>query len=109
MHTTSTVFPSKIDPRQFFSDVQLQHAVIHDEYNELIKSTNYQGASQYLYRVVEQGNVNMDYNGAYLWNRFDKIIRAIEDYATTMDSTNARPIYSPTKPTSPQATTVWIV
>ena len=94
MHNTSSVFPNKIDSRQFFSDIQLQHATIHDGYNELVKSKKYLGASEYLYRVVEQGNVNMDYNGAYLWNRFDNIIRAIEVYALTMESTNARPIYN---------------
>ncbi len=94
MHNTSSVFPGNTDSRQFFSDVQLQHATIHDGYNGLVKSGNYLGASQYLYRVVEQGNVNMDYNGAYLWNRFDNIIRAIEDYVISMDSTNARPIYN---------------
>lgn len=109
MHKTASKFPGSIDTRSFFSDVQLSHATIHDGYNNLIKSANYQGASQYLYTNVEQANVTMDYNGAYLWNRFDNVIKAIEDYMVAMDTTNARPVYSTTKPTSPQAQTVWIV
>ena len=108
MHNTASVFPGEVDSRAFFSDVQLKHATIHNGFNDLIKSAHYQEASQYLYQNVELANVNMDYNGAYLWNRFDNILRAIEDYAVAMDATDARPVYSPTEPTEKWINQVWI-
>ena len=108
MHNTSSVFPGEVDSRAFFSDVQLKHATIHDGYNALIKSADYQGASRYLYQNVEQANVNMDYNGAYLWNRFDNILKAVEDYAVAMDATGARPVYSSEEPTETWENQVWI-
>lgn len=108
LHNTSSVFPDSVDARAFFSDVQLRHASIHNGYNELIQSADYQGASQYLYTNVEQANVNMDYNGAYLWNRFENIVRAIEDYALAMDSTEARNVYSQEEPTETWDNQVWI-
>ena len=108
MHNTSTVFPDDTDSRQFFSDVSLQHADIRNGYNELIKSQEYQRASQYLYDNVEVPNVNMDYNGSYLWNRLDNIIAALEDYAVNMDSTNARNYYSSEEPTETWDDMVWI-
>jgi len=108
MHNTTSSFPGTVDTRHFFSDVQLQHADIHNGYNDRIKSANYQGASQFLYTNVEQANVDMDYSGAYLVNRYDNMIVAIENYVLSMAPTNARPVYSRTEPTNVQVQTVWV-
>lgn len=108
MHDTSTVFPENIDSRRVFSDVQLKHAEIHKEYNALIKAKDYQGASEHLYASVEEANVDMDYNGSYLWNRIDNAIEAIEEYVVTLPDTNARAHYSQTEPPVKQENMAWI-
>ena len=109
MHNTASVFPGNVDSRSFFSDVQLKHATIHNGYNDLIKSASYQAASQYLYDDVEVPNVNMDYNGAYLWNRFDNIVSAIEGYVTTLEPTDVRPYYDEPEPSDKWQNMTWIV
>jgi hypothetical protein len=109
MHSTSTVYPGNIDPKLFFSDVSLRYARIHDTYNNMINDEDYVAASQYLYNNVESQNVDMDYNGAYLWNRFENMLLAIENYTMSMDSTNTRPYYQTTEPKNIPAKTVWIM
>lgn len=107
-HSTSTNFPDSVDTRRFFSDVSLPHGEILEGYNDLIKQQKYQEASQYLYNNVEVPNVNMDYNGSYLWNKIDNQLVAIENYATTMDSTEVRPHYDTVAPTQTWSNMTWI-
>ena len=99
-HSSSTSFPVSIDPRMYYSDISLQHTDILDGYNNLVSSGQYQQASRYLYNNVEVPNVNVDYNGAYLWNMFDNRIEAIESYAYTMPATDSRCYYSRYEPTT---------
>lgn len=107
-HNTATTFPTEIDQRRFFSDVRLSHANIMNAYKDLISAEDYVGASQYLYDAVEGGNVNMDYNGAYVWNTMENRIVAIENYLRGSDSTSARPYISDTEPTTKWAGMSWI-
>ena len=112
LHSIQSYYPTQFDNRTFYSDVSLDHADILQTYNNLIKAHNYKAASQHLYDAVEVGDRNMDYNGAYLWNRLENIIIAIEEYATTeLQETNMRPNYSNEAPTGNlvERETVWIV
>lgn len=112
LHNQESYYPAWVDDRTFFSDVSLDHADILTTYNNKIKAHNYQEAAQYLNDTVEVGNVDMDYNGAYLWNHFESMIYNIEQWATTrMQKTNIRPYYSSTAPTENlvERQTVWIV
>jgi len=94
VHPTTTVFPGDIDSRSYYSDVTLKHTNIMKEYNELVLQQRYQDASQYLYDNIETQNVNLDYNGSYVWNKADNQMAAIENYAVyVMEETNIRPHY----------------
>lgn len=107
-HTSTTAFPADIDPRSFFSDISLKHTNILNGYNTLVSNGQYQEASQYLYDQIEAPDIDVDYNGAYLWNRFDTRLLSIESYALTMDTTSARCVYSNVEPVSMQKGKVWI-
>lgn len=107
-HSSSTAFPTDINPRNYISDISLQHTNILDGYNTLVSNGQYQQASQYLYDNIETPNIEVDYNGAYFWNRCDNRIEAIENYALTMPETTARGVYSKYEPTSKYIGQVWV-
>lgn len=107
-HSSSTSFPDQIDDRNYFTDVVLQHTDILQSYQELIDAGQLKEASQYLYDNVEAPGLDMDYNGSYLWNRFETKIPSIEQYALDMEATNIRGTYSRTEPTGKAKGHVWI-
>lgn len=107
-HSSATTFPNNIDPRIYFSDISLQNTSILNGYTTLVSNGQYQQASQYLYDNIETPNLDIGYNGAYLWNGFDNRIESIENYALTMPETTARCVYSNTEPTSKPKGTVWV-
>ena len=110
LHRTDTVFPGGVDDRSYYSDVSIAHKETLNGYNELIKQQKYQEASQYLYDNIESQNVNLDYNGSYVWNRADNQMVALENYAVGMDETHIRPHYGSTHPTETYVNeTTWIV
>ncbi len=108
LHNTGTVYPAAIDARNFFSDVSLKHAEILNGYNELILNGQYKNASQYLYDNVEVADQDMDYNGAYLWNRLENRIVPLEQFVLSLPETDVRPHYTSTKPTNAVVKTQWI-
>lgn len=108
MHTSATSFPEDIDNRVYYTDIGLQHTDILQAYNELVNDGQYKQASQYLYDNVEVENLNVDYNGAYIWNMFENRLSAIEDYALDMEATDTRGIYGSTEPIGQPKNRVWI-
>ena len=109
LHNTSSVYPGAVDDRSFFSDVRLRHADILSGYHNLISNMKYQEASQYLYDNVEVADQDLDYNGAYLWNRIENKIFPLEQKCTSLEDTLIRPHYNPTKPSNGvEKKTVWI-
>lgn len=109
LHRTTTSFPGSVDARSYYSDVSLQHTDVMNNYNRLIKQKKYKEASQYLYDTIESQNMNLDYNGAYVWNRTDNQMVAIENYAVNvMEETNIRPHYSNGSPSTRWDQMSWI-
>lgn len=110
LHNSSSIFPASIDAREFFSDLKLRHTDIRDGFNALIKNQQYQQASQYLYDNIEAANLDMDYNGAYLWNRIENKLVVIEQEYLNMPDNLVRSTYGSTAPTTNRVNrkTVWI-
>lgn len=108
MHNTDTVFPDNIDSRSLFSDLSVAHTNLIDGYNELIRNKSYKSASQYLYDNIEVPNLDVDYDGAYLWNRFDKRIATIENYVISESDNPNRNYYQDSEPTDKHQNMIWI-
>ena len=108
VHKTTTVYPGDIDSRSYYSDVTLKHTNIMKGYNELILQQRYQDASRYLYDNIETQNIDLEYNGAYIWNRIDTQLLSIEHFMYDILETNARPHYDYTAPSYPSLNTTWI-
>lgn len=109
LHRTTTAFPGSIDARSYYSNVSIPHKNTMKSYNELILQQKYKEASQYLYNNIESKNVDLDYNGAYVWNRTDNQMVALENYAVNvMEETEVRPYYSNNRPGTKKVGMSWI-
>lgn len=74
MQNTSSHFPSEIDNRIFFQDVNLSQLDVKAEFEKLLNEKNYTQASSYI------GNSNVNYYGAWLLNLLENRLVNIEDF-----------------------------
>ena len=91
MKDTSTKFPNEIDPRIFFSDVDLDHLDVLNEHKTLISSESYTNASELL------NGSEIDFYGAWLLNLLENRLEAIGSFLLQKSKPNLQ-VYSNNEP-----------
>ena len=101
MHEVNTNFPTRVDDRIFYNDINLEQLDIFNHYKISLDASNYDGASNLLHTS------DIDYIGAWLWNLFELRIKTTQEYLLTKEKPQLQ-IYSSTTPTGAQNGMVWI-
>ena len=102
LHNTTSYFPNVIDDRLFFSDLDLEHLSIFEEYKELIKNNKYTEAAKLL------NNSEIDFYGSWLFNLFENQLEAIGTYLLKKPKKTQLQTYSSAEPTNVNIGRVWI-
>lgn len=93
MRNESSVFPDGIDPRVYFSDIDLDNVEFMHNYQELIQNGKYTEASQLL-----NSNDNVTFYGAWVLNMFENRLRNTGEYLLTKKKASAN-TYQSKEPT----------
>lgn len=101
MKDIESAFPSNIDKLMLFSDMRLRDSQTYEEYQEKIKKSEYDKAATVLQ------NADADYYGAYIFNKFNRKLLAIENYIKNKTKPE-QPIYNITIPSNPHNNQIWI-
>ncbi len=101
MKTKISSYPSKVDVRSYFSDVNLMNAGMLKEHRTLMSAKRYQEASE---RLHESG---IDYYSAELFNYLEDCVYKIGQILQHKASTPSRPIYT-SDPGDVELYTIWI-
>lgn len=78
-HNTGSVFPSYIDPRMYYQDVQLSQLNTKSAYEAALDSNQYTNASSILY------DSDVDYYGSYLFNKSEDKLLSVQNYLLTVN------------------------
>ena len=100
-HNTGSVFPYNIDPRMYYQDVQLYQLDVKANYDAALDNNQYSAASQILQ------NSDMDYYGAYFFNKSEDKLLAVQNY----EYTKVKPVltvYQATEPAVVENGLSWI-
>lgn len=100
-HEVITNFPTSVDERLFYNDINIEQLNILNHYKILLDASNYDGASNLL------RTSDIDYAGAWLWNLFELRIKATQEYLLTKEKPQLQ-TYSSTTPTGISKGMVWI-
>ena len=73
-HNTGSVFPINIDSRMYYQDVQLSQMNTKAQYETALSNKQYTDASTILQ------NSDVDYYGAYLFNKSEDKLLAVQAY-----------------------------
>ncbi len=100
--TSKISYPNDIDKRSYFSDVTLDKVSIINAHHAYVRAQNYHDAAE----TAE--NANVDYYGAYLFNRLEEILYQIGGALRTSNVSVLRPYVSKNPPKTVGKGMVWI-
>ena len=100
-HNTGSVFPFDIDPRMYYQDVQLYQLSDKAAYDVALDNGQYTDASTILQ------NSDMDYYGAYLFNKSEDKLLEVQNYLLTVTKPELT-LYQSTEPTGVDEGISWI-
>lgn len=100
-HEVYTNFPSSVDERIFYNDLDLNGVETLNKYKKLLDASDYDGASILL------NESDVDYFGAWLLNTLELRIRAIQEHLLTKEKPTLQ-VYSSTTPTDLKKNLVWV-
>lgn len=101
MRNTVTQFPSSVDDRIYFQDINLS------QLNTKTNFETYLAASQYTDASNELNNANIDFFGASVLNLLENRLVAIENYLLTLTKPSLT-AYQSTEPTNVGIGFTWI-
>ena len=101
MRDSTSIFPSGIDSRVFFSDMNLKTRELWNQYYNLISKNKYTQASDFL------SNHNLDYYGAWFLNLLENRLVNIGTYLLSLDKPELT-VYQNTEPSDADEGIAWI-
>lgn len=100
-HNTGSVFPFNIDPRMYYQDVQLSQLNTKASYEAALDNNQYTNASTILQ------NSDVDYYGAYFFNKCEDKLVAVQNYLLTVNKPDLMR-YQSAEPTNVDDGMSWI-
>lgn len=98
-----STYPSKIDKSVFFSDMRLRDSDCYEKYKLFIKEKKYDKASEWL-----QDSEVENYYGAYLYNLFNRRLRAIGEYLIEQSVNKPEQVHYQSEEPTAQVGRTWI-